>query len=267
MFLNILKSSIVTLGLILFISPIYGQEVTAAGAYNEGLGMLKSKDYDNGLVKMEEALSLAEAAGNDQIIGLAKKNGAIAAYNLGNAKRKAGDQDAAMALYNKGIAMNPDYSSNYEGVARSQEAKGEKVTAVKSYILAAQKGDAEGKADRAASRYKKAETLIGKTYVAKDYAMAIEMAQAYTTSAPDNADVYYYLSRSLGSTDKFEEGVTAMKKAMEISGDSAPDKFIFYLAEQLEKSGSATEAAAMYKKVTEDKYKAQAEYRASQLEK
>ena len=247
-------------------TSVFAQDApTAAGTYNEGLGMLKAKDYENGLSKMEMALELAMTAENEQIIGLAKKNGAVAAYNLGNTKRKAGDHDGAIALYNKGIELNPNYSSNFEGIGRAEEAKGDKLKAVNSYIMAAKKADAEGKAEKVSSRYKKAEVLIGKTYVAKDYDSAISMAQAYNTDAPANADVNYYLSRSFGAMEKYTEGIEAMRKAVELKGGAVPDKYTFYLAEQLEKSGNAAEAKTLYSKVTEEKYKAQAEYRASQL--
>lgn len=261
------KACLISFCLLLSVSSIVAQDATAAGTYNEGLALLKSKDYENGLAKMEAALALAEADGNEQIIGLSKKNGAVAAYNLGNTKRKSGDHDGALAMYNKGIEMNPSYSSNYEGIGRTQEAKGDKVEAVNSYIMAAKKATDEGKADRAKSRYKKAETLIGKTYVAKNYDMAIGMAKAYIEGAPANADVNYYMSRSLGAKANYSEAIAAMKTAIELKGDAAPDKYTFYLAEQLEKSGAKAEAATFYRKVTEEKYKAQAEYRAGQLEK
>ncbi len=252
--------------MLMSVSSITAQDApTAAGTYNEGLSMLKAKDYENGLAKMEMALELAMAAENEQIIGLAKKNGAVAAYNLGNGKRKAGDHAGAIVLYNKGIELNPNYSSNYEGIGRAEEAKGEKIKAVNSYIMAAKKADAEGKADKVSSRYKKAQVLIGKTYVAKDYDTAISMAEAYNTDAPANADVNYYLSRSFGAMEKYTEGIAAMRKAVELKGGAVPDKYTFYLAEQLEKSGNGAEAKTLYSKVTEEKYKAQAEYRASQL--
>ena len=254
------------MALMMSVSAINAQDApTAAGTYNEGLAMLKSKEYEGGLAKMEMALELAMSSENEQIIGLSKKNGAVAAYNLGNSKRKAGDHDGAIALYNKGIELNPSYSSNYEGIGRAEEAKGDKVAAVNSYIMAAKKANEEGKADKVTSRYKKAEVLIGKTYVSKDYDTAISMAEAYNADAPANADVNYYLSRSFGAMEKYTEGIAAMRKAVEIKGGAVPDKYTFYLAEQLEKSGNGAEAKTLYSKVTEEKYKAQATYRASQL--
>ncbi len=247
-------------------STIQAQDApTAAGTYNDGLAQLKAKDYENGLMNMEKALELATADENEQIIGLAKKNGAIAAYNVGNAKRKAKAYDEAMSYYNKGIELSPSYSSNYEGIARVHEDKGDKVEAVKAYIVAAQKAEETDDAKKAVSRYKKAEVLTGKTYVGKDYTTAIEMAKAYTAAKQDNAEVYYYLSRSQAAAGSGDDAIASMEMAISKSGDAVPDKYTFYLAEQLEKAGKNAEAAAAYRKVTEEKYKAQAEYRAGQL--
>ena len=267
MFKKMLGACVIGLCIVVSTHSALAQDATAAGTYNEGLALLKSKDYENGLVKMEEALALAEADENEQIIGLAKKNGAVAAYNLGNTKRKAGDHEGAIALYNKGIGMNPSYSSNYEGIGRSQEAQGEKLEAVKSFVMAAQKATEEGKEDRAKSRYKKAQVLIGKTYVGKDYDTALAMAQAFNESGEANPEVYYYMSRALGAQSNYGEAIPAMRKAVELKGDSVPDKYTFYLAEQLEKTGANAEAAALYKTITDEKYKKQAVYRAGELEK
>jgi len=141
--------------MLMSVSSILAQDApTAAGMYNEGLGMLKAKDYENGLAKMEMALELAMAAENEQIVGLAKKNGAVAAYNLGNGKRKSKDYEGALMMYNKGIELNSAYSSNYEGIARTEEARGDKLKAVNSYIKAAKMAEAEGKADKVESRYR-----------------------------------------------------------------------------------------------------------------
>ena len=126
--------------------------------------------------------------------------------------------------------------------------------------------DAEGKADKVESRYKKVRDFIATTFIKhKDYDTAISMANAYNTEAPANAEVNYYLSRSFGAMEKYTEGIAAMRKAIELEGGAVPDKYTFYLAEQLEKSGNGAEAKTLYSKVTEEKFKAQAEYRASQL--
>ncbi|MEL6124170.1 MAG: tetratricopeptide repeat protein [Bacteroidota bacterium] len=246
-------------------STLLAQEKTAAGLYNEGFALLKAKSYEEGLVLLEEALVKAEADGNEEVTKLAKKNGAVAAYNIGNAKRKAKALDEAMTYYSKAIALNPDYSSSYEGIARTLEAQGKKLEAVAQYVDAAQRATAEGKEDRAASRYKKARTMIGKMYVAKDYDNAIAAAQEFAKVNANDADVHYYLSKSLAEKGDTETAVTHISKAIELAGASSPDKYYYAHGSQLEKLGKSTEAIAAYKKITDDKYKKQADYRISEL--
>ena len=127
---------------------------------------------------MEQALEKAGAE-DEKVSSLAKKNGAIAAYNAGNAQRKSGANEDALALYEKGVALNPDNSSNYEGIARAQEALGNKLEAVKAYLQSAEKGIAEDKADRAEKRVKQAQNIVGKLFVAKTYDQAIEVGEAF----------------------------------------------------------------------------------------
>lgn len=241
------------------------QDATAASTYNEGLANLKAKAYPEGLAQMEKALELATAEENEQIIGLAKKNGAVAAYNVGNAALKSSDYDAAMAAYEKGMTLNPEYSSNVEGVARVMEKKGDMLASVTSYLKAADMAKTAGKEKKVKSRLKRAKYLIGKTYVGKKYDDAIKMAESYIAADDANPEVHYYMARAKQATESIEDAAMHIAKAVELSGESVESKYYFYQGEILEAKGDKAGAAAAYKKVTEEKYKAQAEYRAGQL--
>ncbi len=261
----VLRSTYILSFFFLFVSVHSGfsQEKTVAGLYNEGLALLKSKDYQGGLNLMEQALAKA-GPDDEKVVGLAKKNGAVAAYNLGNAQRKAGSYDAAIDLYNKGIGFNPTNSSNYEGIARAQEAKGSKVEAVKAYLEAAAKGEAEGKAKKAASRQKKAQTMVGKLFVAKTYSDAIAAGEAFLSMKPNAPEVHYYVSRSYAESGNAEKAIEHANSAVENA--SAPtDKYFYAQATQLEAQGKKTEAIAAYKQITGEKYKKQATYKITEL--
>jgi len=248
-----------------FTTQSAAQEKTVAGLYNDGLAKLKAKDYEGGLALMEEAL--AKAGPDDQkVIGLAKKNGAVAAYNVGNAKRKAKDYEGAAMMYNKGIENNPSNTSNMEGLARILDEQGSLLEATKAYIDAASKakaGTEKSKDKKAASRLKRAKTLVGKMFVAKSYADAIAGGDAYL-AVEKEAEVHYYVSRSQAESGDSEKAVMHAEQAIALS--AAPeDKYFYAHASQLEKVGKNAEAIASYKKITGEKYKAQAEYRISQL--
>ena len=239
-------------------------EKTAAGLYNEGLALLKQKDYAGGLALMEDALAKA-GPDDEKVVALAKKNGAVAAYNAANSLRKGGSHDDALAMYNKGIELNPANSSNYEGIARTYEAQGKTADAIKAYLDAADKGNEEGKADKAEKRAKKAQTMVGKLFVSKDYATAISAGEAFLSVKNDAPEVHYYVSRSYAESGNSEKALEHATQAVSLSPDTTPDKYFYAQATQYEKLGKKTEAIAAYKMITGEKYKAQAEYKISEL--
>lgn len=243
------------------------QDVTAASSYNEGLALLKAKQYSEGLELMEEALELASADEDEKIISLAKTNGSIAAYNLANEKRKAKSMDEALTYYNKAIELNPDYSSSYEGLGRVMESKGDKQQAIAHYLKSAQLAVTEGKIDRADSRYAKIRTMIGKMYVSKDYDGAIAGGKTFVAVNDSDADVHYYLSQALAEKGELDDAIAHISKAIALSGTETPDKFYYAQGTQLEQGGKHAEAIAAYSKITDAKFKAQADYRIAELSK
>jgi len=239
-------------------------EKSAASLYNEGLGFLKAKDYEAGLPLLESALAKATEEENEKVIKLSKKNGAKAAYNLGNAKKKSGAHDEAIALYQKGIEWSPNYASNYKGLASATEAKGDKMGAIKMYITAGDKTTESGKAEKAAKLYKKARNMVGKIYQGKDYETAISAGKAFLEMR-DDAEVCYYICRAITESTATEEAVTYADKAIALSGDSVDDKYYVAKAKACEKLSKNDDAIAAYKLVTGEKYKPQAEYKIKEL--
>lgn len=256
--LKMKKSIILLFTFFLGLSVFAQEEKTAAGLYNEGLALLKAKDYAAGLPILEAALEKAMSDDNDQIIGLAKKNGAIATSNLGNAKKKAGALDEAVLLYNKGIEWRPEYASNYRGLAATLEDKGDINNSIKQYITAGDKRTASGKIKKAKKLYKKARNMVGKIYQSKDYPEAIEAGKAFLEERED-AEVAYYICRANTESVANEEAIDYADKAILFSGDTVNDKYYVAKAKAYEKMGKNTEAISAYKLVTGDKYKAQAE--------
>ncbi len=259
-----IKTTVSFMFMMLFAFAVSAQEKTAAGLYNEGLAFLKEKNYESGLPLMEQALAKAETDQNEKVIKLAKKNGAVAAYNVGNTKRKAGDHDGAMAMYEKGIMLNPDNASNYSGKAAVLEAKGNKVESVSAYLVAAEKQVAAGKADRAEKIVKKAQNTVGRMYTGKDYDNAIAAGKAFIAMKP-NSEVNYYVARSLTEQGKNDEALPFSEQAITLAGETADDKYYVAKAVILENLNKPTEAIEMYKKVTGEKYKKQAEYKIQTL--
>jgi len=266
--MNILKK--VTLLLVLVVglfTTAIAQDATAASLYNKGLASLKAKDYETGYPQIEEALKVAEAEGNEKVITLAKKNGAKAAYNLGSAKRKAKAYDEALTLFARGMELNPDYSSNYMGKAQALDGKGEKTAAVTAYIAAADLSEKSGKAERATQLIKKAGSIVGKLYSGKNYAGAIEAGKAYL-ELKETHNVHYYLGQSLSKQKDKDNAVSHINKAVELaeaSGAAVPDKYYWAQGNILEATGNKADALAAYKKISGEKYKANADFKVKEL--
>lgn len=243
------------------------QEKTAAGLYNDGLALLKEKNYVEGLAVLEEALVLAEEDENEKVIMLSKKNGSIAAANLGNSKRKSGELEEALAFYEKGLEMNPENPSNYRGLAMIHEKQGDKLKAIEQYLIAADKRIAQNKMKKAKKLYKKTKSVIGKLYTSKAYEDAIAGAELHLAKEETNEDVHYYASRSHTELGNFDAALDHAEKAIENAGDKVEDKFYIAKAKALVGKGDKAGAIAAYKMVQGEKYKESAEYQISQLEK
>ncbi|MCB9298169.1 MAG: hypothetical protein H6559_34365 [Lewinellaceae bacterium] len=58
---------------------------------------------------MEQAIEAADPEADAEVVKLVKRNGAIAAYYVGNDQRKSDDFETALATYDKGIAFSPGF--------------------------------------------------------------------------------------------------------------------------------------------------------------
>lgn len=260
-----IKSITATCLLALFAFSVSAQEAaapTAAGIYNQGLAALKAKDYVKGFPMMEQALQLATESNNEKVIGLAKKNGAMAAYNLGMSKLKTKDFTGANELFNKGIGMSEAYSSNYIGIARALKDQGKYNEAMDAFFVGVDKAKAENKGKKAADAEKRAKGIVTSLYKAKKYADVVTMGQKFLAKAT-NADVSYYVGKSMVQNGDDAGAVGMFDSAL--NGIKDTDKVNYAKAQTLEKLGKNADAVAAYKLVTGEKYKAQVAHKVSTL--
>jgi len=255
--------------LLSFAVSTFAQDATATSLYNKGLASLKAKDYENGYAQIEEALKAAEAEGNDKVMAIANKNGAKAAYNLGQAKFKAKAIDEANTLFTRGLEMNPNYSSNIMGLAQILDAKGSPVEAVKKYFEAVTMAKTNGKEKTATNIAKRAGSVISKLYKAKDYAKVAEAGKAYL-AFNDTYRVNYYVAKSFEKQKDNASAVPYINKAVELAaatGKPVKDSYYWAQGNILEAAGNKADAKVAYQKITGEKYKANAEYKIKELEK
>ena len=241
-------------------------EASAASLYNSGLALLKEKNFADGYTKMMEAKEKAKEKGDEKIIRLANKNGAVAAYSAGNGLLKAKDYDGAMTYYMAGAELNPKYSSNFIGQGKVHNAKGEKVMAIESYLAGADIAKENGKDKKVTDAYKRAKSVVTKFYGAKKYAEAIEVGKLYVAK-DDNADVLYYMARAYGETGNHADALTSAEKAIEVgtAAGTLEDKYVFAKGLALEGLNKKSEAIQAYKLVGDGDYKEQADYKIGKL--
>lgn len=239
---------------------------TAAGLYNEGLAFLKEKKYAEGYDAMMAALEKGTADENEKVVGLAKKNGAVAAYSAGNGLLKAKDYDGALKYYESGLELNPKYSSNIIGKGKVLNAKGDKMAALDAYLMAADVATENGKQKKVDEAYKRSKQIVGKLFAAKKYDDVIAAGTKVSDKKPMST-ILYYVSRSQIETKKFEDAVASADKAIEVGKADGDLDHKYYVAKGLALEGlnKNTEAIAAYKMVTEGDYKEQAEYKITKL--
>ncbi|GJM33054.1 MAG: hypothetical protein DHS20C18_20550 [Saprospiraceae bacterium] len=260
--------SIAVLFLTVSISAIAQESASAADLYNSGLEKLKAKQYAEAMPLMEQAIAAADATSetDQKVVKLAQRNGAVAAYYLGNRQRKADKVDEALATYQKGIEWNASFYANYIGQAQALDDKGEIAKAVPAYLHAAEMCSKKEKTKgKVASLESKASNILALAYSDKKYAEAIAASEAYL-EVKDAAEAHYYLAKALLDTGKATDALTHADQAITMIPEGE-DPSKYHMAkgevhEALKQSDSAVEA---YKKVSDAKYAKLAKYRIEQI--
>ena len=241
-------------------------DASAASLYNKGLEMIKAKNYTEALPLMEQAIEAAdpEAEADAKVIKLAKRNGAIAAYYVGNDQRKADDAESALATYDKGIAFSPGFYANYIGRSQALEDLDRTAESVAAYIDAGEVSLKAKKADKAEKMYSKAENIIAVAWGDKKWDATAEYAMAFLEKK-ENPEVHYYLAHAMKEKGNAEKALEHADKAIELANGSDASKYYMAKAESLEALGQSDAAVEAYKMVKDAKYSERAKYKVSEL--
>lgn len=244
------------------------KKIVAAKLYNDGLALLKAKDYEKGFNVLKEAIAEAKKDSNQQVIKLATKNGAKAAYGAAKAKYKAKNYDAALNFYNESLKLDSTNINNHKGIADVYYKKKDYTKAVDKYLSTADMYAAAKKERKNKSIYKKLNVIIGKAYAKKDYAFAIDAGKRVLAKS-DVASIAYYVSKAAMKNNDTKTALELAQKALDISTkeDKIKDKYYMALAEAQAKSGKKSAAIKTYQMIKGAKYSEQAKYQISQLQK
>ena len=236
---------------------------TAASLYNKGLEALKSKSYTEGYDLLMKAIDMADPEEDADVLKLAKANGSKAAYYAGSSDSKAGNHDAAIEKFEKGIELDPASYTNQSGIGKTLRAKGMQLDAIDAYLKAGAMATEAGKADRAASYAKTVSAIVSKLYTAKKYDDVVAGGQKFLDAGHEKETVSYYIAQALFKSGKASDAIAHAEKAVELGGDASEGKYIYTLAQILEKAGQKSAAMAKYRDVPPGKYYENAQYKAS----
>ncbi len=238
---------------------------TAASLYNQGLEQLKAKSYSEAYELLMQAIEAADPESDAQVLNLAKRNGAIAAYYVGSEHLKAKSYQEAGVVFEQGIKLDTSAYTNYYGAAKALDDSGQLIEAVEAYLKAADVAAADSKAADRAERYlSRAVNILGTSSTNKKCDVTIKGGELYLASH-ESKDVNYYLAKCFMEAGRKDDALAHAKLAHGMGGTEDEGKYVMLMAEVLESAGRKSEAADMYGKVPAGKYRQQAQYRAGQL--
>lgn len=234
-------------------------------AYSEGKAKADAKEFAGALELFAKAIEVGnpEKEYDAGIIDAAKKNGAIAAYYVGNDLRKEDKFDEALAVYEQGIEYNPELYYSYVGRAQTLTGKEDYAGSVAAYFKAAEVAEAAGSGDKSGDLIEQASKLPGIAWSKKNWDVAIATAEAFLAKK-ETGDAHYYLSQSLKEKGENEKALDHALKAAEMYEGEDKDKAYYRLGEIYEASGKKAEAIEAYSKAG-GKYGDRAKYKADQL--
>jgi len=245
-------------------------EKSATDLLAEAEELRKAKDYAAALPLYEEAIAKAETAEEGDSIAMevakvSKKNGVRTAYFLGTAQRKAKDYEAALATFEKGLAMGEFYAL-YSAKAQALDKANKKEEAVEAYIVAGDKYKELGQeVSKYVPLYRKA---ISRMYKGKAYNKIVEIAKTRSELESD-AGSAYYIAKSYSANKNYTKALEYTEKAIAALPEDAKDKDKYYMLEGEINSKLSKKSAAIaaYKKVSASgKYGERAAYLIKELE-
>lgn len=235
--------------------------------YKHAFSYYKQKKYDEAIVEFQKLVELSKEYGDAK--NEKKANNIIPKlyYAKGSNLLKAKDYEGAIAELDKSIELNPNYSMAYVRKAQVYKAQNDEAnfkTSVDQAIIAAEaKNDTKTKntANKLASGYY---LKAGSNAVkAEKYA---EAEKHFTTSMEykkANSDIYYQLAVIYNKQSKFDKGIEACNKAIEIfenPGTTKDAKIYFELGNAYVGKGDNAAACDAYTKANKGDYAEAAAY-------
>ncbi len=199
----------------------------AAAKYNEGLELLKSKDYEKALTVFLDAENIAKKAGDKGTAGKANSYAYRLCYNVGVGYHKDGAEAKALEFFDKGIELEPSYYKNYKGKAAVYKSQGNEEAAMETYIKTGEVATAAGELEERSKARAQAEGFVAKALQDKDYKKVIKNGNIFLQYL-ETADVHYYMSHAANELGNYQDALDHADKALALETGSRASKAKIY---------------------------------------
>lgn len=255
--------SVVLLSILSFSSTVNAQDaVSATALYNEGLAALKEKNFQAGYIKMDSAYVMAKQENNEEVLGLAKKNLMFAAFNYGNDLIKGKNTKDAIAVFEKGLAIDPASVMMHQGIGKAKEEMGDAEGAAKSYMTSLDAAKTENDEKKISDAKTRVKNLLVKQLQAKAFAKVIKIGTDYLGVDNANSDIAYLVGKAYTDKGDNVNGIKYLLQTVELSnkaGQKVEDKVYYGLGVAYDVTKDSKNAIKYLGMVTDPKYKASAD--------
>lgn len=199
----------------------------AAEKYNDGLALLKQKNYEKALNVFLEAEKLANTAGDKNTAAKANSYAYRLCYNVGVGYHKDGNEAKALEYFDKGIELEPSYYKNYKGKAAVYKSQGNEEAAMETYIKTGEVATAAGELEERAKARAQAEGFVAKAVQDKNWQKVIKNGNIFLQYL-ETADVHYYMSHAYNQLGEYQKALDHADKALALETGSRAAKAKIY---------------------------------------
>lgn len=238
----------------------------AAEKYNEGLALLKEKNYETALGTFLETKEIADAAGDKGTASKAENYAYRLCYNVGVGYQREGDLDKAMSLFDQGIAMEPTYYKNFKGRARVLQDQENEAAAMEAWIKTSEVATAAGELEERSKARAQAEGFVARAMKAENYSKVIENGTTFLKYS-ETSMVHFYLAYANNQLGKYPTALEHADKALALDQGSRSSraKIHFERGEAYKRSGRLSEARDAYSEAAYGEFKQRAEHEIEEI--
>lgn len=244
---------------------VFAQNADVAKAYNEGLSLLKEKNYEQAQRAFETAVRVATQAGDQETATKARRYVNALYYNVGVNRMKVGNDTGAMQSFEAGISAEPGDYKNFKAKATLLKKQGKAEEAMKAFMKTAEVARAAGEIGEANKAMLQAEGFAAEAMEAQKNDAVIMYGNMFL-EAGESANIHFYLSHAYNLQAQYQPALDHALKALELEKNPTDKPKIAYEA-ALAYEGLAQFAKAIeyFEMAAIGPYKASAEYKIAQL--